>query len=96
MIATRPIVDRAGRAAQTFIAEWRGSGAIQGLPRWLEVANDKGEPTGQFLQLARKAFSLTPSIQLRSDEVIIETDTTLDSFGWPTLAMQNAWAAWIS
>lgn len=98
MIATQPITNDNLTPAQTFIAEWRGAGPVDGagLPRWMVIANDDGTPTPQFISLSRKAFSLTPAIGLRADHAIINLNVPGALDGTPTTVMQNAWLAWTS
>lgn len=94
MIVSQPIAQANRTPTHEFIGEWRGSGAIQGLPRWMVIANEDGTPNPKFLGLARVAFNLTPAISLAASDVIINLGE--DDYGTPTLAMRNAWATWTS
>lgn len=95
MIATQPIVAPSRTPEMVFVGEWRGAGALQGLPRWMTIANEDGTPTGAFLQCARKAFNLTViGFTIRDAIVNIGVDGQRD--GTPTQAMLDAWLAWTS
>lgn len=94
MIDTQAIANANRTPTHEFIGEWRGSGSIQGLPRWMVIANEDGTPNPKFLGLARIAFNLTPSISLSASDVIINLDD--ENYGTPTLVMRNAWASWTS
>ena len=59
MIITQPIITESRWPTMEFVGEWRGAGALQGLPRWMTIVNEDGTPTGPFLLCARKAFNLT-------------------------------------
>ena len=95
MIATQPIITSSRTPETAFVGEWRGAGAIQGLPRWMTIANDDGTPTGSFLLCARKSFGLTTiGITARDPIVHIGVEGQVD--GTPTEAMLDAWLAWTS
>ena len=95
MIATQPIALPGRTPTMEFVGEWRGAGALQGLPRWMTIANEDGSPTGQFLLCARKAFNLTTiGITVRDAIVNIGVEGSVD--GTPTQAMLDAWLVWTS
>ena len=96
MIATQPIAKPNREPTHEFIGEWRASGAIRGLPRWMVIANEDGTPSAKFLGLARVAFSLTPSISLTPTDQIINLGVDGVQDGTPTIAMRNAWNTWTS
>lgn len=94
MIATQAIANDNRTPTHEFIGEWRGAGALQGLPRWMVIANEDGTPSAKFLGLARVAFNLTPSISLTARDIIIGVGET--DYGLPTTDMLNAWLVWTS
>lgn len=96
MIATQPIAKPNREPTHEFIGEWRASGAIQGLPRWMLIANEDGTPSAKFLGLARVAFNLTPSISLKATDTIINIGVEGVQDGTPTTDMINAWTSWTS
>lgn len=96
MISTQPIAKASREPTIAFIGEWRASGALRGLPRWMVIANEDGSPSAKFLGLARVAFSLTPSISLSPTDTIINIGTVGVQDGTPTTAMINAWNTWTS
>ena len=53
MIITQPIITESRWPTMEFVGEWRGAGALQGLPRWMTIVNEDGTPTGPFLLCAR-------------------------------------------
>lgn len=96
MISTQPIAKASREPTHEFIGEWRGAGSLQGLPRWMVIANADGTPSAKFLGLARLAFSLTPSISLTPTDTIINIGVEGVQDGTPTTAMINAWNTWTS
>ena len=95
MIATQAIATASRTPEMSFVGEWRGAGALQGLPRWMTIANEDGTPTGAFLLCARKSFGLTTiGITARTPIVHIGVEGQVD--GTPTEAMLEAWLAWTS
>jgi hypothetical protein len=95
MIATQPIAEPALTPAMTFVGEWRAAGALQGLPRWMRIANDDGTPSGPFLLCARKAFTLaTIGLTIRDPIINIGVDGVEDFT--PTQVMLDAWMMWTS
>ena len=96
MIASQPIAESDLTPTTPFVGEWRQSGALRGLPRWMRIANDDGTPTGQFIQLARAAFNLSPTIGIGMQTPIINVGIDGEVEGSPTLAMRNAWTSWTS
>lgn len=95
MIATQPIAAPNLQPTTSFVGEWRSAGALQGLPRWMTIANEDGTPTGQFLLCARKAFTLTViGVTVRDTVVNIGVEGFED--GTPTQAMIDAWLTWTS
>ncbi len=90
MIATQAIATASRTPEMSFVGEWRGAGALQGLPRWMTIANEDGTPTGAFLLCARKAFNLTVIGVTARDPIVNPED------GTPTQAMLDAWIIWTS
>lgn len=95
MIITQPIITESRWPTMEFVGEWRGAGALQGLPRWMTIVNEDGTPTGPFLLCARKAFNLTTiGITARDTIVNIGVEGVVD--GTPTQALLDAWITWTS
>ena len=55
MISTQPIAKASREPTHEFIGEWRGAGSLQGLPRWMVIANADGtRPELYYLDLNLK------------------------------------------
>lgn len=96
MIASQPIANPNRTPTHEFIGEWRASGARQGLPRWMVIANEDGTPTAKFLAISRAAWNLSPTIGVTVRDPIINLSEDGSSDGTPTEAMITAFSAWTS